>query len=150
MAEDQEPEFREDVTMPRDAITLTDVRKPVVVILCEPCDRRGRYSVERPIAKHLAEMRLPELRTILADCPEARAFSIYDRRNVCCRSGTSLTPFRWWLRCQLNRRNARASSGASAIALSGLAPTGGRRPSRIQRCDHVHGFTAREFNIRRA
>jgi hypothetical protein len=41
------------------AITLADVREPAVVILCEPCGRRGRDNVERPIAKHGAEA--PEL-----------------------------------------------------------------------------------------
>ena len=41
------------------AITLADVREPAVVILCEPCGRRGRYNVERLIAKRGAEA--PEL-----------------------------------------------------------------------------------------
>ena len=36
--------------MPRDAITLADVREPTVELLCEPCGRRGRYNVERLIA----------------------------------------------------------------------------------------------------
>ena len=47
--------------MPRDAITLADVREPAVEIVCEPCGRRGRYNVERLIAKHGADMRLPDL-----------------------------------------------------------------------------------------
>jgi hypothetical protein len=34
------------------------------VIICEPCDRYGRYNVRRLIAKHGADMRLPELKTI--------------------------------------------------------------------------------------
>ena len=46
--------------MPSDAITLADVREPTIEILCEPCRRRGRYNVERLIAKHGAEVRLPE------------------------------------------------------------------------------------------
>jgi hypothetical protein len=29
------------------AITLADVREPAVLMLCEPCGRRGRYNVER-------------------------------------------------------------------------------------------------------
>jgi hypothetical protein len=41
--------------MPRDAITLADVREPTIEILCEPCGRRGRYNVERLIAKHGAD-----------------------------------------------------------------------------------------------
>jgi hypothetical protein len=38
--------------MPRASITLADVREEAVVILCEPCARRGRYNLERLIAKH--------------------------------------------------------------------------------------------------
>jgi len=58
--------------MPSDAITLADVREATIEILCEPCRRRGRYNVERLIAKHGAEVRLPELLTILADRRNAR------------------------------------------------------------------------------
>jgi hypothetical protein len=65
--------------MPRDAITLADVHAPTLTIVCEPCGRRGRYNVQRLIAKHGADMRLPEPKTILANCAKARAFSVYDR-----------------------------------------------------------------------
>jgi hypothetical protein len=65
--------------MPRDAITLADVRSPTIEIVCEPCRRRGRYNVERLIAKHGADLRVPELLTIIPDCPKTRSFSIYDR-----------------------------------------------------------------------
>jgi hypothetical protein len=41
--------------------------------VCESC---GRYNVERLIAKHGADMRLPDLKTILANCEKARSFSI--------------------------------------------------------------------------
>jgi hypothetical protein len=68
--------------MPRDAITLADVRSPTIEIVCEPCRRRGRYNVKRLIAKHGPDMRLPELRTILANCPKSQSFSIYDRCKV--------------------------------------------------------------------
>lgn len=44
--------------MPRDAITLADVREQTIVILCESCKRRGRCNVERLIAKHDGGMRL--------------------------------------------------------------------------------------------
>jgi hypothetical protein len=71
--------------MPRDSsLTLSDVRELAVVTLCGPCGRRGRYNVERLIAKHGADVRLPDLLKILADCPKARAFSIYDRCHVRC------------------------------------------------------------------
>ena len=40
-------------TMPRcGAVTLSDVREPTLAIVCKPCDRRGRYSVERLMAEH--------------------------------------------------------------------------------------------------
>jgi hypothetical protein len=39
--------------MPRDgSLVLSDVRAPTLTIVCEPCGRRGRYNVERLIAKH--------------------------------------------------------------------------------------------------
>ena len=31
---------------------LTDVRGPILVIPCEACERRGRYNVERLMARH--------------------------------------------------------------------------------------------------
>jgi hypothetical protein len=36
-------------------------------------------NVQRLIAAHGANMRLPELKTILANCEKARSFSVYDR-----------------------------------------------------------------------
>jgi hypothetical protein len=68
--------------MPRDALTLADLRAPTLAIVCEPCGRRGRYNVWRLIAAHGGDIRLPELKTILANCEKARAFSIYDRCKV--------------------------------------------------------------------
>jgi hypothetical protein len=66
--------------MPRDgAMTLYDVREPMIEIVCQPCGRRGSYSVERLIAAHGADIKLPELLTRLANCDKARSFSIYDR-----------------------------------------------------------------------
>ena len=56
--------------MPRDANYLGDVREQAVEISSEPW---------RLIAKHGADMRLPELLTTLADCEKARSFSVYDR-----------------------------------------------------------------------
>ena len=46
-------------------------------------DRRGRLSVAKLIAEHGADMRLPDLREILAgDCPRVRAASFNDRCAV--------------------------------------------------------------------
>jgi hypothetical protein len=38
--------------MPRDgSLILSDVRGPTLTIVCEPCNRRGRYRVERLMAE---------------------------------------------------------------------------------------------------
>ena len=58
--------------------TLSDFRVPTLSIECEPCGRHGRYNIARVIAEH-GDARLPELLTILADCPKARSVSIHDR-----------------------------------------------------------------------
>jgi hypothetical protein len=66
--------------MPRDgSLILSDVRSPTLSIVCVPCGRRGRYAVERLIAKLGGDVRLPELLTTVADCPKARSFSVYDQ-----------------------------------------------------------------------
>jgi hypothetical protein len=41
--------------------------------------RRGRYNLGGLITEHGADMRLPDLLATLANCENARAFSIYDR-----------------------------------------------------------------------
>jgi hypothetical protein len=64
--------------MPKDAVTLSDVREPTLTIVCQPCGCRGRYNVERLIAKH-GDARLTDLRQTLANCPKAQSASIYDR-----------------------------------------------------------------------
>ena len=67
--------------MPRGgAVTLSDVREPALVIVCEPCERRGRYKVERLMAEHEDAM-LTDLLTILADCPKARSMSVQTGRR---------------------------------------------------------------------
>jgi hypothetical protein len=60
----------------------SDVRGPTLAIVCKQSVRRGRYNVKRLIAKHGADMRLPELRIVLANCPKNQSFSIYDRCKV--------------------------------------------------------------------
>jgi hypothetical protein len=54
--------------MPRDALTLANVRSPTLTIVCQPCGRRGRYNVQRLIAAHGTDISLPELKTTLANC----------------------------------------------------------------------------------
>ena len=65
--------------MPRDgSITLSDVREPTLSIVCEPCSRRGRYSVAKLMEQH-GDAKLTDLLQMLADCPKARSASIHDR-----------------------------------------------------------------------
>src|SRR5271169_3906843 len=65
--------------MPRDgSIILSDVRGPTLSIVCQPCGRRDRYSVETLIAQH-GDPKLTDLLETLANCPKARSASIYDR-----------------------------------------------------------------------
>ena len=49
--------------------------------MCEPCGRLGRYNIARPMEKY-GDMKLPELRHVLANCPKAHAHSIHDRCRV--------------------------------------------------------------------
>jgi hypothetical protein len=60
------------------AHTLSDFRVPTLSIECEPCGRRGRYNVAKLIELY-GDMKLPELRHVLADCPKAKSQSIHDR-----------------------------------------------------------------------
>ena len=59
------------------AHTLSDFRVPTLSIECKPCGRRGRYNIA-PHGKY-GDAKLPELLYILADCPKAKATSVYDR-----------------------------------------------------------------------
>ena len=60
------------------AHTLSDFRVPTLSIECEPCGRRGRYNVAKLMGQY-GDARLPELLDLLADCPKAKAASVYDR-----------------------------------------------------------------------
>jgi hypothetical protein len=49
--------------MPRQgAVTLSDLIAPTLTLVCEPCGRKGAYSVARLQAKH-GDARLTDLRT---------------------------------------------------------------------------------------
>jgi hypothetical protein len=67
--------------MPRDgAQTLSEVREPVLSIVCEPCGRRERYDVERLTRQYGWDAKLTDLLPALVeDCPKRRTFSAYDR-----------------------------------------------------------------------
>ena len=60
------------------AHTLSDFRVPSLSIECEPCGRRGRYTIAK-LMEQYGDAKLPELLYVLADCPKARSQSIYDR-----------------------------------------------------------------------
>jgi hypothetical protein len=65
--------------MPRDgSFTLADVRGSSLAIVCEPCRRRGRYSVARLLETH-GDAKLTDLLVTLADCQRARSASVHDR-----------------------------------------------------------------------
>ena len=68
------------------AHTLSDFRVPTLSIECEPCGRRGRYNVARLIEKY-GDMKLPELRHVLANCPKANRSA----SATSARPGTALT-----------------------------------------------------------
>jgi hypothetical protein len=67
--------------MPRDGATLlSDVRSPVLTVVCAPCGRRERYDVERLIRQYGWDAKLTDLlAALVADCPKTRSFSVYDR-----------------------------------------------------------------------
>jgi hypothetical protein len=65
----------------RDFLTLYDLRVPTLTIECEACDRRGRYNVARLIEKY-GDIKLPDLRHVLANCPKAQSQSVNDRCKV--------------------------------------------------------------------
>jgi hypothetical protein len=67
------------IAMPRDgSMILSDVRGPTLSIVCEPCDRRGRYNVDKLMAEH-GDAKLTDLLVTLANCEKARSLSVYDR-----------------------------------------------------------------------
>jgi hypothetical protein len=59
---------------------LSDIRVPVLIVVCEPCGRRGGYDVESLKRQYGWDMKGPDLLSALvADCPKARSFSVNDR-----------------------------------------------------------------------
>jgi len=52
------------------AVTLTDVLEPVLTIVCEPCARRGLYSVRSLLNKHGNAKLLDILTCLSRECPK--------------------------------------------------------------------------------
>ena len=67
--------------MPRDgALILSEVRVPVLTVVCEPCGRRERYDVERLVRRYGWDVKRTDLLTALVeDCPKRGSASVYDR-----------------------------------------------------------------------
>ena len=62
--------------MPRHgSMILSDARGPTLVIVCEPCGRRGWYNVDRLMAEN-GDAKLTDLLVKLVDCPKSRSVSI--------------------------------------------------------------------------
>jgi hypothetical protein len=62
---------------------LGEIAMPILEIACSRCERRGRLSVARLIARYGVEGKLPDLQEVLAgDCPRVGATSIYERCGV--------------------------------------------------------------------
>jgi hypothetical protein len=63
--------------MPRDgALTLSDVLSPTLSIVCEPCNRHGRYSAARLVEEHGDAKLNRAARDPDENCPKARSASI--------------------------------------------------------------------------
>ena len=69
------------VIMPRDgAFTLSDVRSPVLTVVCDPCGPRERHDVERLIRREYGwDAKLTDPLAGLTDCPKRGSASVYDR-----------------------------------------------------------------------
>jgi hypothetical protein len=65
--------------MPRDgAFILSDVLRPTLSIVCEPCDCHETYNVARLMECH-GDAKITDLLQTLANCPKARSANIHDR-----------------------------------------------------------------------
>jgi hypothetical protein len=54
-------------------------------VTCEKCGRAGRYRLDRLIAEHGAEAKIPDwIAKISSDCPKRQAASISDRCAIQC------------------------------------------------------------------
>ena len=66
------------------ALVLSEVRVPVLTVVCEPCGRRERYDVERLTREYGWDAKLADLLpTLVAACPKRRysrkaSVSVYD------------------------------------------------------------------------
>jgi hypothetical protein len=80
LAEGQKPGVRKEVVThaAHGALTLSDLRNPALSIICEPCGRRGTYSVARLMELH-GDAKPTDLLQTLVNCPKAGSAGIHDR-----------------------------------------------------------------------
>jgi hypothetical protein len=79
--------------MPRDgAQTLSEVRGPVLSIVCEPCGRREQYDVERLMRQPKLTDLLPAL---VADCGETKPVLFGPSSGVRARISCKLLKLKW-------------------------------------------------------
>jgi hypothetical protein len=65
--------------MTHGAWTLGEWPLPLVRVSCAKCGRSGQYHTAKLIERHGADMVMPELRHVLAQCPRRENWS--DRRK---------------------------------------------------------------------
>src|SRR3984957_16737313 len=62
------------------ALVLSEVRVPVLSVVCEPCGQRERHDVERLMRQYGWDAKLTDLLpALVTDCPKRRSISVYDR-----------------------------------------------------------------------
>ena len=54
--------------MPRGAWSLREFPLPLVRVKCDKCGRKGQYHTEKLIERYGADMVMPELRHLIAQC----------------------------------------------------------------------------------
>jgi hypothetical protein len=61
-------------------LILSEVRVPVLSVVCEPCGRRERCDIERLMRQYGWDAKLTDLLpALVADCPKRGSVSVYDR-----------------------------------------------------------------------
>ena len=55
--------------MPNGAWSLREFPLPLVRVKCDKCGRKGQYHTEKLIERYGADMVMPELRHLIAQCP---------------------------------------------------------------------------------
>jgi hypothetical protein len=58
---------------------VSDIRESTIRIVCQPWGRRGRYGVAKLIEGYGADVMMPDLLAMLANCPRRGSAGVYDR-----------------------------------------------------------------------